>query len=155
MKIKIETKVDQPYLQVKEGFDKDLFNKLSPPFPPVKLLRFDGSSKGDIVSLELNFIFFKQVWTSEITYDRTDENEFVFVDEGIKLPFFLKSWKHRHRLINLGLGTVIRDEIEYKAPFKLLTILLYPALFLQFWYRKPIYKKYFSLNQHAKIEKLG
>ncbi|MCH7397660.1 hypothetical protein MM236_06655 [Belliella sp. DSM 107340] len=144
MDINIETKVEQDYLKVKEGFDETLFTKLSPPFPPVKLLRFDGSSKGDLVTLELNFIFFKQKWTSEITEDRTDEKEFYFIDEGTALPFFLKSWRHKHRIIKSGDSSIIRDEISYSGPFRLMTVLLYPALYLQFLYRKPIYKKLFK-----------
>lgn len=144
MKINIETKVDQNYLAVKEGFDETLFTKLSPPFPPVKLLRFDGSKKGDIVSLELNFLLFKQKWTSEIIEDNTTSKEFYFVDKGVQLPFFLKEWQHRHRLIKVGENTVIRDEITYKGAFGIFTVLLYPALYLQFLYRKPIYKKIFK-----------
>jgi ligand-binding SRPBCC domain-containing protein len=144
MKINIETKVDQNYLAVKEGFDETLFTKLSPPFPPVKLLRFDGSKKGDIVSLELNFLLFKQKWTSEIIEDNTTSKEFYFVDKGVQLPFFLKEWQHRHRLIKVGDNTVIRDEITYKGAFGIFTVLLYPALYLQFLYRKPIYKKIFK-----------
>jgi ligand-binding SRPBCC domain-containing protein len=144
MKLIIETQVEQEYLQVKKGFDESLFTKLSPPFPPVKLLRFDGSSKGDLVSLELNFIFFKQKWTSEIIEDQTDEKEFYFIDKGIELPFFLKKWIHKHRIIKNGENAIIRDEIDYQAPFLLLTWLLYPAMLLQFAYRKPIYKKIFN-----------
>lgn len=88
MKIVIETPVEQGYLDVKSGFNESLFKSLSPPFPPVKLLRFDGSQKGDLVTLELNFIFFKQKWTSEIIDDKTTDLEFFFVDKGIQLPFF-------------------------------------------------------------------
>ncbi|MCH7407931.1 hypothetical protein MM239_00870 [Belliella sp. DSM 111904] len=142
--IRISTKVDQSYLTVKEGFNQSLFKKLSPPFPPVKLIRFDGSVEGDIVSMELNFIFFKQVWTSEITKDHTDSKEFYFIDQGIKLPFFLKKWKHKHRIIKAKNGSIILDEISYQAPYAWLTLLLYPALYLQFLYRKPIYKKVFK-----------
>lgn len=144
MKIEIETHVDQDYLTVKEGFDKSLFENLNPPFPPVKIMRFEGSSKGDIVSLELNFFFFRQCWTSKITEDHTDTREHYFIDQGVELPFFLKYWKHKHRIIQYEKGSVIRDEIEYKAPFGLLTLLLYPVLYLQFWLRKPIYKRYFG-----------
>ncbi|MBW3467395.1 SRPBCC family protein [Arthrospiribacter ruber] len=143
MKITLSTSVKQDYLSVKRGFNESLFKKLSPPFPPVKLLRFDGSSKGDIVSLELNFLIFKQKWISEITDDHTDEGEFYFIDEGIQLPFFLGKWKHKHRIIDQEKGTVIRDEIEYQGPNALMSVLLYPALYLQFLYRKPIYKKIF------------
>jgi len=144
MKITIETAVQQDFLQVKEGFNETLFKKLSPPFPPVKLLRFDGSAKGDLVSLELNFIFFKQKWTSKILEDQTTDQEFYFIDEGIELPFFLKKWTHKHRIIRAGENAIIRDEIDYQAPFGLLSLLLYPAMLLQFAYRKPIYKKIFS-----------
>jgi len=144
MKITIETHVEQGYLAVKKGFNETLFTKLSPPFPPVKLIRFDGSTTGDLVILELNFIFFKQNWTSEIVEDQTDEKEFYFVDKGIELPFFLKKWTHRHRIIKDGENAIIRDEIEYKAPFLVLTWLLYPVILLQFAYRKPIYKRIFA-----------
>lgn len=144
MKITIETLVNQDYLQVKEGFNEMLFKKLSPPFPPVKLLRFDGSTKGDLVTLELNFIFFKQKWTSEIMEDQTTDKEFYFIDKGIELPFFLKKWTHKHRIVKDGENSIIRDEIDYQAPFRILTLILYPAMLLQFAYRKPIYKKIFS-----------
>jgi ligand-binding SRPBCC domain-containing protein len=146
MKINISTRVDKSYLEVKEGFTEKLFLNLNPPFPPVRLLQFDGSSKGDIVSLELNFFIFKQKWTSEITADHTDENEFYFIDEGIELPFFLKKWKHKHRIIKSGSGSLIKDEIEYKGTFGLMTLLLFPVLYGQFLYRQPIYKKVFQLR---------
>lgn len=144
MKLTLQTRVEQDYLSVKNGFDQTLFQKLSPPFPPVKLLRFDGSSKGDLVVLELNFLFFKQQWTSVITEDVTDEKEFYFLDEGIELPFFLKTWRHKHRVIQEGTGSLIRDEIDFTAPFGWLTVLLYPALLAQFAFRIPIYKRVFK-----------
>lgn len=144
MKIQLETPVEQGYLDVKAGFNESLFKKLSPPFPPVRLLRFDGSEKGDLVTLELNFIFFKQKWTSEITEDKTTDLEFFFVDKGVELPFFLKKWTHKHRIISSGIGSIIRDEIEYEAPLGILTFLLFPALWAQFAFRKPIYKKIFK-----------
>jgi len=146
MKIIISTRVEQNYLTVKEGFNENLFLLLSPPFPPVRLLRFDGSAKGDTVILELNFLFFNQQWVSEITEDQTDENEFYFIDEGVELPFFLKRWKHKHRIIRDGNHSIIRDEIEYQGRFGLMTLLLYPVLLLQFLYRKPIYKKIFRIR---------
>ncbi|WP_226389862.1 SRPBCC family protein [Penaeicola halotolerans] len=144
MHIQIQTEVSADHLSVKEGFTQDLFLKLNPPFPPVKLLKFDGCDTGDQVSLELNFIFFKQRWDSLITEDRTDEQIFMFVDEGVKLPFFLKYWKHRHIVEARGDASVIIDDISFKAPFLLLTWLLYPVLYLQFLYRKPIYKRVFT-----------
>lgn len=144
MKLIIDTPVNQDYLSVKKGFDEKLFTRLSPPFPPVKLERFDGSKKGDLVSLELDFLLFKQKWTSLITDDQTNDQEFYFVDEGTELPFFLKKWTHKHRIIKKGDQSIIRDEIEYEGPFKIMTWLLFPALWGQFMYRKPIYKKVFA-----------
>ncbi|MEB2776583.1 hypothetical protein SYJ56_14765 [Algoriphagus sp. D3-2-R+10] len=144
MKINISTKVNQDYMSVKDGFDETLFTKLSPPFPPVKLVRFDGSEIGDLVLLELNFLLFKQQWNSEISESETSPSEYYFTDIGIVLPFFLKKWRHKHRIINLGNHSEIMDEIEFSAPFVLATLFLYPLIYLQFLYRKPFYKKIFS-----------
>jgi ligand-binding SRPBCC domain-containing protein len=144
MNLILETSVEQGYLDVKSGFTETLFKKLSPPFPPVKVLRFDGCNTGDQVILELNFLLFKQRWTSIITEDRTTDLEFSFVDEGVELPFFLKKWKHRHRVISTGIQSKIRDEITFEAPISLFNFLLYPVLWMQFAYRKRIYQEFFS-----------
>ncbi len=144
MHIKITTAVEKDFLAVKSGFTSDLFLALNPPFPRVRLLQFDGCKKGDIVSLELNFIFFKQVWKSIITEDETNKKEFRFVDEGKKLPFFFKYWRHHHRVVSDGKGAKIIDDITFKTPTFLPEFLMYPALYLQFLYRKPIYKKRFK-----------
>lgn len=147
MRFTISTPVAQDYLTVKKGFDENLFKRLSPPFPPVKLLRFDGSQKGDFVSLELNFLLFKQVWTSQIVADNTDNKEFYFIDEGIQLPFFLGKWQHKHRIIKNGEQSIIRDEIQFKGRYGWMSPILFPALYLQFLYRKPIYKRMFGLKE--------
>ncbi|MBC8110568.1 MAG: hypothetical protein H7Y04_05860, partial [Verrucomicrobia bacterium] len=95
MNFSVKTLVRQDLKTVAENFGQDLFQKLNPPFPPVKLLRYDGNQKGNEVHMELNFIFFKQVWISLITDEFFGENEIFFIDEGKKLPFFLKSWHHK------------------------------------------------------------
>lgn len=144
MHIKISTRVSAPFEKVMNGFDQNLFQRLNPPFPPVKLLRFDGSKKGDLVSLQLNFIFFKQNWTSEITDEHNSKGHFYFVDQGVELPFFLKQWRHKHVVNAVAGGSEIVDDIYFRTPFRLFDIIMYPVLWLQFMYRKPIYKKYFS-----------
>ncbi|MBK6267178.1 hypothetical protein JKA74_19190 [Marivirga sp. S37H4] len=145
MHLKINTKVKSNYMDVKKGFNKELFLKLNPPFPPVELKEFGGCEKGDKVHLVLNFIFFKQHWISDITYDHTDDQLFEFIDEGVRLPFFLKYWKHHHvvRSDKDG-GATIVDDITFKSPFLLMDYLLYPLLWGQFIYRKPIYRKFFQ-----------
>jgi len=144
MKLTIRTPVTAPLSVVWAGFDRDLFNRLSPPFPPVKVLRFDGCMTGDVVSLELDFIFFKQVWDSDIIDQQTTDGEIYFIDQGTKLPFFLKAWHHKHRLIRQGEGTVIADEITFQTPSRLLDYVMYPLMWAQFAYRKPIYKRVFN-----------
>ena len=146
MNLKIFTSVGQDYQSVMRGFTQELFLKLNPPFPPVRLLRFDGCKKGDIVSLELNFIFFRQQWTSLILEDGLDDHEFYFIDFGEKLPFFLKYWRHHHRVVRNGDGARIIDDITFRSPFLLMDYLLWPVLWLQFLYRKPIYQKVFRKN---------
>jgi ligand-binding SRPBCC domain-containing protein len=144
MRIRITTLVTQNYLEVAAKFDENLFKALNPPFPPVKLLRFDGSRKGDEVHLQLNFLLFRQVWKSLIIADGKKAGEVYFVDEGIQLPFFLRYWQHRHSIRQQGTHTAVIDDIQFKTPFFLFDFLLYPVLYGQFLYRKPVYKRYFS-----------
>jgi len=144
MNLVITTKVEQHYKAVKAGINEQLFKQLAPPFPPFRLLRFDGSKTGDYVHIELNLLLCKQLWISRITDHDTTPEEYYFVDEGEKLPFFLKTWKHRHRFCKYGEQTYIIDDISYTTPFLLLDYLMYPAMWLQFAYRRPIYKRVFK-----------
>ncbi|MGK7393807.1 MAG: SRPBCC family protein [Candidatus Cyclobacteriaceae bacterium M3_2C_046] len=145
MKIRITTTVPAHWEIVTGNFNQDLFIRLNPPFPPVKLIRFDGSRPGDLVSLQLNFFLFKQIWESEITEEKTTQDFHYFIDEGKRLPFFLKYWKHKHLIWKRSDGYAdIEDNIEYKGPFGLLSLLLWPVLYFQFKYRQPIYRQYFN-----------
>lgn len=143
MKIQIETKVAASLKKVKEGFTKDLFLSLNPPFPPVKLLQFDGCKAGDKVVLELNFLLFKQQWISDIIEDHQSEKSWHFIDIGTKLPFFLSQWKHQHGVESTGSGSIIIDDIDFSTGFLLTDLVMYPLLYFQFLYRKPIYKRLF------------
>ncbi len=145
MQLTIQTSVATPFRKVFQLFTKELFIKLSPPFPRVKILHFDGSDTYDHVAVELNFLLFKQHWESVITEKKESKDEIYFIDEGIKLPFFLKKWKHKHRIVQKNAQqTQIIDEIEFQTPFKLLDVLLYPILYFQFAYRRPIYREVFG-----------
>ena len=136
MKLFIKTTVKQPILKVWEGFDESLFVKLAPPFPSVKLLQFDGSKKGDRVGLELNFLLFRQKWVSDIIEHNENEDQIFFIDKGVILPFFLKTWQHKHILKREGDGTEIIDDIRYSTGTLLTDILMFPALYLQFFISK-------------------
>jgi ligand-binding SRPBCC domain-containing protein len=143
MKLKLSTRVDQSADEVWKGFNEDLFLKLAPPFPKVKLLQFDGSTKGDKVGLELNFLIFRQKWISDIIENGENENEIYFIDKGVELPFFLSKWQHRHIIRKLKDGAEIVDDIEFSTGTILTDFFMFPGLFLQFLYRKPVYKRVF------------
>jgi len=144
MKILIKTKVEKNYNDVFEGFDENLFLELKPPLLPLKLLRFDGSRKGDEIHIQLGAGFVKQRWDALIVEDGEKEGELYFIDKGIQLPFFLKEWTHHHRVLKSNEGATIVDEIYFKSPFFLFDYLLYPILYLQFYARKPVYKRVFK-----------
>ncbi len=145
MKIKIKTLVNSPLQTVWQGFDKKLFLKLSPPFPKVELLRFDGCVKGDEVHLKLLMPFFPQYWNAEIIENTETENEIYFIDKGIKLPFFLTKWHHKHLLLKADeFNTYIVDDINFSTGTIITDLLFYPFMYLQFLYRVPVYKRYFQ-----------
>jgi ligand-binding SRPBCC domain-containing protein len=144
MRIYITTAVKQPYREVAQKFDQTLFKALSPPFPKVQLLRYDGNQPGDEVHLRINFLFFSQTWKSRITENESRPGEMHFVDEGLQLPFFLRYWRHRHVIRQHGTGSLIIDDITFRGPGLLLSLLVYPVMYLQFVYRKPVYRRYFG-----------
>jgi len=145
LKIRIKTLVNAPLQQVWKGFDRDLFLKLSPPFPKVELLKFDGCLKGDKVHLKLLIPFFPQYWFAEIIENSQTKHEIYFIDKGTRLPFFLSKWHHRHALVKADdANTYIIDDIDFATGTLLADFLFYPILYLQFLYRVPIYKRYFG-----------
>ncbi len=145
----IKTKVKAPPEKVQTGFTKELFLSLNPPFPPVSLIQFDGCKTGDRVALELNFLIFRQNWISDIVEDQETENEWYFVDKGVQLPFFLRRWEHRHIVQRDEAGSNIIDNIQFSTGTLVTDILLFPALYFQFLYRKPIYKKAFRKSGNS------
>ncbi len=150
MRILITTHVREDFRDVFARFDRSLFKALAPPFPPIKLMRFDGSRKGDEVHINMYMPGEAPHWISLITEDGEDQDQCWFVDEGKRLPFFIKSWRHRHIIRRAqaadenARGTLIIDDIEYQGRPGPLGYLLYPALYLQFLYRKPVYRRLFG-----------
>ncbi|MCC5931774.1 MAG: hypothetical protein JJU28_21185 [Cyclobacteriaceae bacterium] len=144
MRIIIKTQVRSDWQTVKDAFNESLLKRLSPPFPPARLVRYDGNSPGNLIEIELNFLVFKAYWVSIITAEQENISGYSFTDEGYKLPFFLSRWKHIHKITENPNGTLIIDDIEFGTGYLLSDFILYPALWLQFMYRKPIYKKVFS-----------
>lgn len=146
MNIIIKTKVEEDYKTVFNKFNQDLFLALKPPVLPLTLRQFDGSMKGDEVKITLGRGLLSQDWDALIIEQKESDDEIYFIDKGVTLPFFLKTWTHRHRIIKLDNGgSEIIDDIHFSTPLgKIMDILLYPVMYFQFWMRKPIYKKYFT-----------
>lgn len=145
MKLLVRTEIKNDFKKVIDAFDEDLFLALNPPFPFVTLTTFDGCKEGDKVSLVLDFVLFKQTWTSVIVSDDLSDDGFVFVDEGVELPFFLESWRHEHGIMSKEDGvTVVSDNIAFTTPWWIPAWLMFPAMYFQFKYRQPIYKKKLS-----------
>jgi len=144
MHIRIITPVNARFETVVSHFNEQLLRQVSPPFPPTRLLRYDGNLPGNEVHVELNFIFFRQVWKSKIIACQKSDQSLIFVDEGTQLPFFLAYWHHEHRVEKTGTDSTITDNITCRTPFLLTDWLMYPLMYLQFWYRKPLYRKYFK-----------
>lgn len=144
MEIHLQTKVAQDYLSVFNAFDEQLFKKLSPAFPKLRLLRFDGSEPGDKVEIELQAGIGSFRWTSLITERNISDAAAYFVDEGQELPPPLKRWNHKHLVTKNGTGAIIHDIINFSSGSNLVDMLLYPLMRVQFGMRKPIYQKEFG-----------
>lgn len=144
MNLILKTKVNGNYKDIINKFDLDLFEALAPPGPKIEIVKFTGSKKGDRV--HIRFLSpIKTEWISDITADEINESEAFFIDEGVKLPFPLKHWKHKHivRKIDENNSEII-DDITYKGANGLLTLLMYPAMFIGFFPRKRIYQNIFG-----------
>jgi ligand-binding SRPBCC domain-containing protein len=151
MLVTLRTQVAQSPDQVFAGFTRELFLSLAPPFPQLKLHRFDGCQRGDQVEIELISGPLHQRWTSLITdHGVQPDGTHFFIDEGQVLPAPLRYWRHRH-LMEPGPdgGCVIVDALEYRTAAPALDALLYPLMWAQFAYRKPIYRRVFGQYERA------
>lgn len=130
-----------PYVWSK--FDQNLLAKLAPPFPIARIIQFDGCQVNDKVCIELDFLLYRTRWYSVISSFKADTTSYVFVDEGTKVPFGIKAWRHEHRIESIDEKTSsIVDKISFQTNFKLLDCLLFPLIWGMIAYRIPLYKKY-------------
>ena len=142
---RVRTRVNAPMQDVWTQFDATLLKKLSPPFPQVRIVRFDGCQTGDIVTLELNLMLAKPLWTSKITDSVQGEQACYFVDEGVEMPLGLTAWRHEHRMEKIDpKSTYIVDDISFKSKNWLLDYLLLPLFWGMIVYRIPFYKLYLN-----------
>lgn len=142
MRIFIKTKVHNNLSTIHQKFDRNLFEKLSPPLMTVKVERFDGCLKDHEVHLLIQSLFVRNKWISKITTSELNEKVFYFIDEGIEIPPPLKKWKHIHRVEAIDSSNCyVIDDITYSSGSNLLDYALFPFLFGMFKFRQPIYKR--------------
>lgn len=143
MNLRIITIVQQDYKTVFGKFDLALFRKLKPPLVKMSILRFDGCKAGDEVILDMKVLWKTQHWHAMITENFENENMIYFTDIGKVLPKPLTYWKHKHIIEKCVDSSEIIDDICYETGSKILDLMLFPLVFMQFFHRKRIYKSYF------------
>ena len=139
LNITLRSTVNGEISSIFELFDERLFKYLLP--PGAQLIEFGGSKQGDIVHLILPVA---GEWVSEIIESASSEDTCYFIDEGRKLPFPLKEWRHKHILHRAGNGTIIEDNMNFSTGNMILDLLFYPILYLSFLPRVWQYKRYFK-----------
>ncbi len=150
MKIVLKTLIRRNFETVVDGFNRDLFTYLLPPSLIAKLVRYDGQQRGDFIHLRFRLPFIND-WKVVIKEVQHTDKEYRFVDRGLKMPFGLIYWQHVHRVVSLGKDRcVIVDEMEYESSWILQDLINYVLLYLAFFPRKFLYKKYFEKDQAGK-----
>lgn len=144
MNLILKAPVKGNYKKVMKAFDRDLFEALKPSAGEMEIIEFTGSKKGDRVHMK--FISpIKAQWISDIVEDEVTDTRAWFVDVGVKLPWPLATWKHRHIVEKIDdNNSMIIDDMTFTGSNFIFTLLLYPAIFIGFYPRKNIYQKYFE-----------
>lgn len=144
MNLILKTSVKGNYKNIMAAFDRRLFEALKPPYGKMEIVEFTGSKKGDKVHMQF-LSPIKAEWISDIVEDEITEERAWFVDVGVKLPWPLVTWTHRHIVEKIDVeNSMIIDDITYTASNFILSLFLYPAVFLGFYPRKKIYQDYFK-----------
>lgn len=142
MKIIVRIRLPYDYKFVYERMNEDLFMALAPK-GQMKLLRFDGSKKGDRIEIQM-LRPWKSLWVSDVVHDEVNDRFAMFTDVGRQLPFGLKSWTHHHRILNRGENSCeIVEDITFASVTWLQGVFMYLPLYFSFRARKKKYKKFF------------
>lgn len=144
MNLKLKTSVKGNYKKVMAAFDLSLFEALKPPFGEMEIVEFTGSKKGDKVHIKFHSPI-KAEWISDIIEDEVTNEMAWFVDVGIKLPWPLVTWSHRHIVEKVdNENSIIIDDITFTGSNFILSLTMFPVIFLGFYPRKSIYQDYFK-----------
>ncbi|MCX7743493.1 MAG: hypothetical protein N2167_02905 [Flavobacteriales bacterium] len=153
MKITLESEIIPLDAEnVFSNFNESLFKAINPWFMPMKVELFEGCLPGHRVIVRLGGPLIDALWVSEIIFLQKNGNEIMFIDIGKELPFPLKNWEHRHRIIKTGNKECkIMDEITYHTFHPWLDFIIKPIMHLQFGVRKKKYSQYFCKLSRSKI----
>ncbi|MBU6324780.1 MAG: cyclase [Bacteroidetes bacterium] len=108
----------------------------------LRILRYDGQQPGDCFTMQLGPPSLNVRWEGRVTDSGQTPASYWFEDEGLKLPFPLKQWKHRHVVRKSGDGAVIMDIVSFTTGNGLLDLLCYPFLKAMFVGRIKKYQRY-------------
>jgi len=144
MNLVLRTPVKGHYKKVIAAFDRRLFEALKPPLVKMGIKEFTGSQRGDKVHIQFHSPV-KAEWISNIVEDEVNDERAWFVDEGVKLPWPLATWTHWHIVEKIDdQHSMIIDNITFTGSNFILSLFLYPAIYLGFYPRKKIYQDYFK-----------
>ncbi len=139
---RIETTVAMPAEQVWQHFNRELFEHLKPGWMSLLIVRFDGCRTGDEFVLKIGPL--RQIWHGKVSQHFESDSIWFFIDEGIRLPFPLRVWKHKHQIQDLNDHTLIIDDISFSTGFVLADFVLALILRLMFSSRSKTYRRLFG-----------
>jgi ligand-binding SRPBCC domain-containing protein len=108
LRVFVSSVVVQAPVETVFGFHEreDALRLLSPPFPPMRVIRKTGGiGPGSVVELKIGPIH----WTA--LHMACEKNRY-FVDEQTRGPF--AEWFHVHEFESLGVATRLTDLVEYR-----------------------------------------
>jgi len=152
MRIVFKTTIDRDLFTVSGSFDEQLFKYLMPPLGFAKIVRYEGQEHGNIVEIGFRIPFMRN-WIVVIKDSWKHSREFVFVDRGLQVPLGIYYWQHIHKIVSLGKNRcVIIDDIEFESSFILQDYINYVLLYLMFFPRRYLYRKYFRINTQIQLD---
>ena len=146
-RIRVKTKVKAKPRDIIQSFDKDFFLKLCPPFLEVEVNQFDGHKKEDSIKITTNFLGYYQFWHNQVIDYHQSEKEASFIEQAVETPFPVTFWQHKHKVIQIDeQHCYIIDDIEFRCVNFFFENLIYPAIYLTMFYRRPIYVDSFNFK---------
>ena len=109
---------------------------------PIQIIEWDGIEDGKVAHFKMWFFGWKNFKVIHSDYS-LDKNELSFIDNGQVLPLGLKSWRHKHSVVNKNGYVKIIDHLQFNHNSFITGYLLYPLLVSPIFLRKLLYRLYF------------